>query len=43
MPWRIRESSPLALVVLQLVWVRSLTRKLNIYNAKFSLLTIEWE
>lgn len=42
-PLRIRESSPLTLVVSQLVWVWSLSRKGNSYNAKSTLLTIEWE
>lgn len=31
------------LVVSQLVWIRSLNKKLNSYNANSSLLTIEWE
>jgi hypothetical protein len=42
-PYRIRESSPLGLVVSQLVWVWRAGGKPNNYNANSSLLTIEWE
>lgn len=40
---RIRESSALTLVVLQLVWIRGLSGKSNTYNANSNRLTIEWE
>jgi hypothetical protein len=36
-------SRGLHLVASPLVWALSPTRKLNSYNPKFSLLTIEWE
>ena len=40
---RIRKSSRLIPMILQLVWGRRLTRKFNSYSVQFEILTIEWE